>query len=178
MIDWSSGSSGRRIVGSIRAEFIRYKDTAEAAIAQIKDDELEKVVTICWHVGGNLKSRFTDFLTTDGEKPWRNRESEFEQRTVTRAELLAQWEAGWTTLMEALDELTDKHLEKDVTLRGNRIPVHEALHRSLAHAAYHVGQIVFIAKGLRGADWKYLSIAPGGSDAYNKNPTKERPRVH
>src|SRR5688572_19449070 len=110
MIDWSSGASGRRIVGSIRAEFIRYKDTAEAAIAQVKDDELEKVTTICWHVGGNLKSRFTEFLTTDGEKPWRNRESEFEQRNVTRDQLLTQWETGWATLMEALDELTDKHL--------------------------------------------------------------------
>lgn len=177
MIDWNS-SSGRRIVGSIRSEFLRSKANAEGAIVQLKDDELAKVTTICWHVGGNLKSRFSDFLTTDGEKPWRNRDSEFEERTVTRDELLAHWEEGWTTLLETLNELTDKHLEKSVTLRGNRIPVHEALHRALAHVAYHVGQIVYVAKELRGKDWKTLSIPLGGSDAYNKKPTKERPRVH
>jgi hypothetical protein len=178
MIDWSSGASGRRFVGSIRTEFLRYKQLAEGALAQMKDDELPRVTTICWHVGGNLKSRFSDFLTTDGEKPWRNRESEFDERAVSRQDLLAQWEEGWATLLEALNELTDRHLEKSVTIRGNRLAVHEALHRALAHVSYHVGQIVLVAKELRGDDWKSLSIPRGGSEAYNQNPTKERPRVH
>ena len=178
MIDWSSGASGRRLIGSVRAEFLRYKDLAEGALAQMKDDELPQVTSICWHVGGNLRSRFTDFLTTDGEKPWRNRESEFDTRTVTREQLLAQWGLGWSALMDTLNELTDKHLETTVTIRGNHLAVHEALHRALAHVAYHVGQVVYIAKELRGKDWKSLSIPPGGSEAYNKNPTKERPRVH
>ena len=177
MIDWTA-PSGRRIVGSIRAEFLRYKDLAEGALAQIKDDELTRVTTICWHVGGNLRSRFTDFLTTDSEKPWRNREAEFDERTVTRAELLAHWEAGWSTLLEALNELTDAHLDKSVTIRGQRLAVHEALHRALAHVAYHVGQIVYVAKELRGAEWKSLSIPRGQSDSYNSHPTKEKPRVH
>jgi hypothetical protein len=117
-------------------------------------------------------------MTPDAEVPWRERESEFEARTVTRQELLAHWDAGWTMLLETLNEITDKHLEKSVTLRGNRIPIHEALHRALAHVAYHVGQIVYIAKDLRGPEWKYLSIPPGESDKYNKKPAKDKPRVH
>lgn len=186
MIDWTTGASGRRFLGSIRSEFLRYKDLGEGAIAQVRDEELSQVgpggsssiATVCWHIGGNLRSRFTDFLTTDGEKPWRNRESEFDERSVSRAEVLAHWQVGWDALLGTLDELTDRQLEHEVTLRGNRIPMHEALHRALAHVSYHVGQIVYIAKGLRGSEWKSLSIPRGQSDIYNLNPTKERPRVH
>jgi hypothetical protein len=187
VIDWTAGGSGRRILGSLRSEFLRYKDLAEGAIAQVTDEELSRqgagenssITTVCWHIGGNLRSRFSDFLTSDGEKPWRNRESEFDARTVSRAEVLAQWQRGWDTLLEALNELTDNMLvEREVVIRGNKLAVHEALHRSLAHVSYHVGQIVYIAKGLRGSEWTSLSIPRGQSETYNLNPTKEHPRVH
>ena len=128
-----------------------------------------------WHIAGNLASRFTDFLTSDGEKPWRDRESEFARRTVTRDELGAKWEAGWSALLGALAGLDDAHLPATVTIRGVGLSVLEALHRSLSHTAYHVGQIVFLAKALRGGDWKWLTIPPGGSADYNTNPAHEKP---
>jgi uncharacterized damage-inducible protein DinB len=171
------------IIESIRAEYLRYKALAEAAIEQLSDADLSaegpnggnSIAVICWHVSGNLRSRFTDFLTTDGEKPWRNREEEFQGRTVTRAELLAKWEQGWDALLGALANLTDDQLQRGVTIRGEPLLVHEALHRSLAHLGYHVGQIVYLAKSLRGKDWTYLSIPPGRSDAYNKATRQESP---
>lgn len=175
-----------KIIDSIRAEYLRYKALAEAAIDQLSDDQLSaqgpdggnSIATICWHVSGNLKSRFTDFLTTDGEKPWRQREEEFEPRTVTREELLSKWSQGWDVLLGTLSSLTDEQLQLTVTIRGQPLLVHEALHRSLAHSSYHVGQIVYIAKAMRGNDWKYLSIPPGKSDAYNQAPTREKPASH
>ena len=186
MIDWTTGSAGRRLLGSIRTEFLRYKQLAESALEQVRDEELSvqgpaepgSVTTICWHIAGNLRSRFTDFLTTDGEKPWRQRESEFDARTVSRAELLAHWQSGWDALLESMNGLSDNMLDREVVIRGNKLAVHEALHRSLAHVSYHVGQIVYLAKGFRGADWKSLSIPRGQSDVYNQNPTREKPRVH
>jgi hypothetical protein len=186
VIDWTAAASGRRLLGSIRSEFLRYKALAEGAIDQVRDQELAlqgagepgSITSIAWHVGGNLRSRFTDFLTSDGEKPWRNRESEFDDRTASRAELLAQWQVGWDALLNTLNELTDNQLDRDVIIRGQSLKVYEALHRSLAHTAYHVGQIVHIAKAQRGPEWKSLSIPRGQSDAYNANPTRERPKVH
>lgn len=174
------------IIESIRAEYLRYKALAEAAMAQLGEAELSvpgpnsgnSIAVICWHVAGNLRSRFTDFLTSDGEKPWRQREEEFQARTVTRTVLLDKWEQGWDTLLGTLANLTDEQLQLSVTIRGRPLLVHEALHRSLAHTSYHVGQIVYLAKSLRGADWTYLSIPPGMSDAVNLAPTLERPAAH
>ena len=171
------------IIESLRAEYLRYKGLAEAAIGQVSEAELvasgegggNSIAVICWHLGGNLRSRFTDFLTTDGEKPWRKRDEEFECRAVTRAELLNQWERGWASLLETLDALSDADLEREVTIRRQPLRVSEALHRSLAHASYHVGQIVHIARGLRGSDWRFLSIPPGQSEQYNARPTLEKP---
>lgn len=161
----------RTFMESIEAEYLRYRSTAEAALDQLSDEELiaipagtaNSVATIAWHVGGNLRSRFIDFLTTDGEKPWRDRESEFLARTPTRTELLEFWNDGWNILEQSLGGLTDANLVDTVTIRGEELSVIQALHRSLAHSAYHVGQIVNRAKELRGADWTYLSIPPGGS---------------
>jgi hypothetical protein len=158
----------RPIVASIEGEYRRYKLLAEAAIHQLDDAQLwesgggtlNSIATLVWHVSGNLKSRFTDFLTTDGEKPWRDRESEFLPRRVAKHELLANWEEGWDVLLDALHNLSDDDLARAVTIRGSALSVPEALHRSLAHVAYHVGQIVFIAKAMRGAEWEYLSIPP------------------
>jgi uncharacterized damage-inducible protein DinB len=174
------------LIDSIRAEYLRYKSLADAAIDQLKDPELSapgprggnSVATICWHVSGNLRSRFTDFLTSDGEKPWRQREEEFQARTVSRDELLSKWAEGWEALLGALESLTDEQLHLTVAIRGQPLHVHEALHRSLAHVSYHVGQIVYVAKEVRGKDWKYLSIPPGKSDAYNQAPKYERPAAH
>jgi uncharacterized damage-inducible protein DinB len=173
-------------VESIRAEYIRYKTLAESAIAQLDDADLSRegaaegnsIAVICWHIGGNLRSRFTEFLTSDGEKPWRKREEEFRHRSVTRAELLEIWEGGWSALLDALSRLSDNDLQRTVKIRQQPLLVHEALHRSLSHLAYHVGQIVYIAKEIRGKDWKYLSIPPGGSDAYNRAPTADRASAH
>jgi hypothetical protein len=173
-------------IDSIRAEYLRYKALAEAAIDQLSDDQLSaggpsasnSIATICWHVSGNLKSRFTDFLTSDGEKPWRQREEEFKARSVTRSELLAKWNEGWGVLLGALSALTVEQLGQTVTIRNQPLLVHEALHRSLAHASYHVGQIVYVAKAMRGKDWNYLSIPPGKSDAYNQSATRDKPASH
>lgn len=160
----------RDLIASIEAEYRRYKTLGEAAINQLADSQLAQVpgtgnsiVTIVWHLAGNLKSRFTDFLTADGEKPWRDRDSEFLAREVSRKELQAKWEDGWRVLFAALTDLSDVDLGRTVTIRGEPHTVAQALHRSLAHASYHVGQIVYEAKALRGADWRYLSIPPGQS---------------
>jgi hypothetical protein len=118
---------------------------------------------LAWHVSGNLKSRFTDFLTADGEKPWRDRDAEFQSRRVTQAELLEKWEEGWGVLFATLRDLTDSDLGRSVTIRNHPLSAAEALHRSLAHISYHVGQIVFIAKAMRGKEWENLSIPPGQS---------------
>ena len=171
------------IIESIGGEYLRYKKLAEAAIAQAHDAQLSaahsaqsnSIATICWHVSGNLKSRFSDFLTADGEKPWRNREEEFEPRVVGRAELLTKWEEGWAVLLNALAELTDDSLSRQVTIRGQSLSVVEALHRSLAHTSYHVGQIVYLAKDAAGPGWTSLSIPPGQSAAFNQRPAGQTP---
>jgi hypothetical protein len=171
------------LIRSLEAEYLRYKALAEGALAQVSDAALgvpgpndgNSLATICWHVAGNLESRFTDLLTTDGEKPWREREAEFAVRAPTRAELLARWNTGWSALLGTLRTLNDGHLTATVTIRSQSLAVHEALHRSLAHVSYHVGQIVYLSHAMVGDGWHYLSIAPGGTAAYNANPTKEKP---
>ena len=173
----------RAFLESIETEFRRYKGLGDGAIQQLTDDELSRpgsrdgnsVAVLVWHLSGNFASRFTDFLTADGEKPWRNRDEEFADRTVTREELVAKWNSGWATLNGALAGLGDANLHDTVLIRGVEFKVHEALHRSLAHASYHVGQIVLLARAFRGDAWHTLSIARGASQAYNANPTRERP---
>jgi len=170
----------------IRRTYRNYRKLAESAIAQLTDEQFlaplgaddNSIAIIMQHVAGNLQSRFRDFLTSDGEKPWRKRESEFERRSITKAELLDNWSAGWTILLDAIGPLTDAQLHGTVMLRGQPFLVHEALLRSLAHVAYHTGQIVYIAKSIRGTEWRYLSIPPGQSDAYNQNPALDRAGAH
>lgn len=165
-------------IDSIRAEYRRYEQLGRSAIAQVPDHELcavgprgsHSIATVCWHLAGNFRSRFTDFLTSDGEKPWRQREAEFAPRVVSRVDLLAEWDAGWTTVLDAIDRLSDHDLTREVTIRGQALQVQQALHRSLAHAAYHVGQIVYVAKAIRGSAWQFLSIPPGQSAAYATRP--------
>jgi len=170
------------LIRSIEGEYVRYKALAEAALAQVPESSLSEpgpgngnsLAIICWHLSGNLKSRFTDFLTTDGEKPWRDREEEFQVRTVTRAELLEKWNDGWGVLLATLRDLSDEDLNRTITIRGQSLAVHEALNRSLSHASYHVGQIVYVAKAYRGSEWDCLTIPLGKSEEYNRNPRHEK----
>ena len=172
----------RAIVASIESEYRRYRMLGERAIAQLTDEHLcaqapsggNSVATLVWHMSGNFKSRFTDFLDSDGEKPWRDRESEFARRSVSRSEVLGKWNEGWEILFDALGRLNDADLQRKVTIRGRPLGVHEALHRSLAHASFHVGQVVFLAKSLLGPEWDYLTIPPGKSEDYNRNPSGEK----
>ena len=164
------------VIESVGGEFLRYKDLAEKAMAQLGEHDLSRtstdgansIATICWHISGNLKSRFTDFLISDGEKPWRKREEEFEPREVARSELLEKWNDGWSVLTATLQSLRDDQLSETVKIRAQDLTVAEALHRSLAHISYHVGQIVYIAKSLRGSEWRSLSIPPGKSAEFNE----------
>ncbi len=151
----------------VRLQFRKLKKLAEDALAQVTDDELvvaldaesNSLAVIMKHMAGNLRSRFTDFLTTDGEKPDRNRDGEFEiDRNPGRAAVLADWESGWSRLFETLDALTPDDLLQNVQIRGERHSVIQALDRQMTHHAYHVGQIVFLAKHLRSTDWKNLSM--------------------
>ena len=170
------------IISSIKYEYLRYKKLGEGAIIQTPEDGLNKVFgddnnsisVIAAHISGNLNSRFTDFLTTDGEKPWRRRDAEFEKRNLTKSELLQLWDDGWVVLLTTLDELSDVDLDKTITIREKELTVADALHRSLAHVSYHVGQIVYIARMIVGKEWKSLSIPRGGSNAYNQNQDKEK----
>lgn len=166
-------------------EFKRYRLIAEKAMAQLSDDSLNRVLSpegnsiamIVRHVSGNFISRFTDFLTTDGEKPWRNRDAEFETREYSRTEVDALWAEGWRVLEGQLANLSDAQLENEVRIRGAPLTVHAALSRSLAHIAYHVGQIVFMARVVTEGNWEWISIPKGQSQAYNRDPTLEkRPR--
>ena len=174
------------IIKSIEGEFRRYKALAESALEQVPDEKLSdsapfggnSLAIMCWHIAGNLRSRFTDFLTSDGEKPWRGREEEFARRTVSRAELIQKWNSGWDVLLGTLGELSDENLMQSVSIRGQEMTVTEALHRALAHISYHVGQIVYLAHAICGDKWKYLSIPPGGSAAYNADPRFEKPTAH
>jgi len=155
-------------------QFRKYKKLAEDAMAQVPadaffrtlDDESNSIALIVKHIAGNQRSRWTDFLTSDGEKPDRNRDSEFETAGETRELLLARWEAGWKLLFDALAPLTDADLSRVVTIRAEPHTVMQAVNRQLTHYAYHVGQIVFLAKHLAGPQWKSLSIPRGKSKAW------------
>ena len=168
---------------SIAGEYRRYRSLGERALAQVAGDRLHEragpdgnsLDVLFRHVGGNLRARFTDFLTTDGEKPWRQRDGEFEERRATREEMLAIWSTGWDTLAATLRSLTPDDLEREVTIRDVPLSVTQALHRSLAHTAYHVGQIVQLCRTFVGEDWESLSVPRGASEAYRRNPTNEKP---
>ena len=176
----------RETVAALEAEFWRYKALGDAALAQLDDDlvsrapagESNSVAVIVWHLAGNLESRFTDFLTSDGEKPWRDRDAEFEPRSVTHPATVARWQRGWAVVLPSLAGLRDIDLPRHVTIRGQKLTVLEAVSRSLAHVAYHVGQIVFLGKLWRDEQWKCLSIPRGGSKAYNATPGSEKPAAH
>ncbi len=156
--------------------FRNYKTMAERAIDQVTDEEFFTVIdteansiaVIVKHIAGNLRSRWTDFLTTDGEKPDRNRDTEFEPMGATREDLMKFWESSWQVLFENVEPLTLEDFSKTVNIRGEPHSIVEAINRQLTHYAYHIGQIVFLAKHLRSADWKTLSIPKNRSAEFNK----------
>jgi hypothetical protein len=154
-------------LADVRAQFEKLKGQAEQALAQVTgeqlhatlDPESNSLAILQRHMAGNLRSRFTDFLTTDGEKPDRNRDGEFElERPLTRAERMAEWESGWTALFGTLAALGPDDLLREVTIRQEPMTVLVALNRALTHHASHVGQVVFLAKHLAGPAWQTLSI--------------------
>ncbi|RQP08060.1 MAG: DUF1572 domain-containing protein [Chryseobacterium sp.] len=163
------------LTATLQKRFLFYKDLAEKAFAQLSDSDISRrpdegsnsIAIVVKHICGNMRSRFTDFRTTDGEKPWRNRDTEFENAYSDKATMLADWESAWQILDEVFAELTDDDLEKTVTIRGEAHSIFDALLRQVAHYAYHIGQIVFIAKNLRAEKWQSLSIPRGKSAQYN-----------
>jgi hypothetical protein len=165
---------------SIR-EFQRMKGLADSAFVQVTPEQFfatpsgddNSIAVIVKHVGGNLLSRWTDFLTTDGEKPGRNRDTEFEITAAdTQQLLIGRWESGWAALFSALEPLTDADLERTVTIRGEPHSVLQAVNRQLTHYSYHVGQIVYVAKHYAGSSWRSLSIPRGKSAQFNAGPAK------
>ena len=154
-------------LADVRVQFEKMKRLAEGALAQAHDDDLNVAIdkeanslaVMVKHMAGNLRSRFSDFLTTDGEKPNRNRDGEFEgEGPVSRDTMLRDWESGWQTLFDTLQGLTPADLDRVVTIRGERHTIVEALNRQMTHHSYHVGQIVFLTKHLRSEEWKTLSM--------------------
>ena len=158
------------------ALFRHYKKLAEGAMAQVTDAELtltldgemNSIALIVKHMAGNMRSRWTDFLSTDGEKPDRQRDSEFVQPPSTRAELMELWEQGWDCVWRALLPLCEADLARTVTIRGEKHSVMQALNRQLAHYPYHVGQIVMLAKHFRGEQWHSLTVPKNKSAEFNQ----------
>ncbi len=167
---------------AVKDEYKKYKGMLEDTLNQLDDQQFAEIIgednnsvsIILHHLAGNFKSRFTDFLTSDGEKKWRHRDQEFEPFNGTRQELMQYWAEAWEILQSALENINPKNLTDMVTIRGRQLTIREALLRSLAHFSFHVGQIVFIAKAILGDNWKTLTIPKGKSEEYNKNPVLEK----
>ncbi|MGE3315293.1 MAG: DUF1572 family protein [Planctomycetaceae bacterium] len=153
-----------------------YRRMIDAAVVQLSDQELfarpaagiNSIAVILRHLGGNLKSRWTDFLTTDGEKPNRNREGEFLDWEGDRASLLAHFDQGWSCLTSALAQISDDNIATPVFIRGERHTIPQAVTRSVNHLAYHAGQILLVARIVHQGEWKWLTIKPGASQAHNQ----------
>ncbi|MBL0144521.1 MAG: DUF1572 family protein [Chitinophagaceae bacterium] len=157
-----------------------YKTLADKTFEQLNegdfhfmpDTESNSIAIIIQHVAGNMLSRWTNFLTTDGEKDWRNRDTEFEEQHLTKEQLLAFWEKGWKCYLDTLQNLTENDLLKTITIRTESLLVVDAINRQLAHYPYHVGQIVYLGKMIKKGDWKNLSIPKGSSQKFNKEMKK------
>lgn len=174
-------------LNSAKRQFLMYKGLGEKAMAQLDDnrifwqpnEESNSIATIVKHMWGNMLSRWTDFLTTDGEKPTRQRDAEFERDDADRKTVMLRWEEGWQCLFNALDSITDDDLERIIYIRNEGHTILEAINRQIAHYSYHVGQIVFIAKSLKDNEWSTLSIARNKSNDYNAGKfAQEQSRRH
>ena len=164
------------------SSFRAYKKLVDKAIAQLKDEEFfvtldeegNSVAVVMKHMAGNMLSRWTDFLTADGEKPDRNRDMEFViEPHTTKDDVIAYWERGWKSVFDALEPLRPEDFEKKITIRGEEHTIVQAINRQMTHYAYHIGQIVFLAKHFRSAEWKSLSIPRNRSADFNAYLTRE-----
>ena len=161
---------------SARKEFAYYRNLGDKTFAQLPDADLfrepapgnNSIAVIVQHMHGNMMSRWTDFLTSDGEKEWRQRDAEFEPTITTREELNTRWNDGWTCLFNAIDPLTERDVDRIVHIRTEPHTVEQAITRQLAHLPYHVGQIVLLGKLFLGEEFKSLSIPKGGSQGFNQ----------
>jgi len=161
---------------SVIKQFEYYKSLGEKTFEQIPEEilfwqpneESNSISMIVKHLNGNMLSRWTDFLTSDGEKEWRKRDQEFDNDIKTKKELISKWNEGWECLFNALNPLTEKDLKKEVYIRNMGHSISEAIHRQLAHYSYHIGQIVYIGKIIQNKNWNSLSIPKGESKEYNK----------
>lgn len=161
---------------SAKAEFVKLKALGDKAFTQLDigdfhykpDAESNSIALIIQHLSGNMISRWTDFLTTDGEKPTRNRDQEFEEKDQDKETLLRSWEAGWKVLTDTLASLGADDMLREVTIRGEKHSVIQAINRQLTHYGYHIGQIVYLAKHIKSSDWKTLSIARNRSEEFNQ----------
>ena len=170
------------IVESYLFEFRRYDAFIRKALDQIDERALNQlpvedgnsIAVLIRHLSGNITSRFTDFLTSDGEKEWRQRDSEFEIRQYSADDVSTMWNGAWKLLETTLQELTDADLERTVTIRNLELTVRSALLRAMAHISFHAGQIVLLARIDRSADWDWITVPRGESEAYNANPTLEK----
>ena len=174
------------LLDEIRRQMRGHKRLAEGALAQLReqdffvalDAESNSVAILIKHIAGNMRSRFQDFLTSDGEKPDRHRDQEFEVGgRPSREELMHWWEQGWGVVLGALDALKPEDLTRTVYIRQEPHTVVQALNRALAHYAFHIGQIVFLAKHLRSSEWKTLSVPRGKSEEFNRMSLEERRRI-
>jgi hypothetical protein len=162
---------------SVKKQFLYYKTLGEKAMDQLEPEQLfiilnedsNSIAGIVKHLSGNMLSRWTDFLTTDGEKEWRNRDSEFDESINTKEELLANWNNGWNCFLDTLNTLETNHLSEIIYIRNEGHTVIEAINRQLAHYPYHIGQIVFLAKMLKKQEWNSLSIPKNKSNIYNED---------
>ncbi len=168
-------------LASVKKRFRDYKSLGEKAIAQLKEEDLFKspnedsnsIAIIIQHLWGNMMSRWTNFLTEDGEKPWRERDAEFETVVKTKDELLKKWEEGWSCLFTTLDSLQPEQLLNTIHIRGEAHTAMDAINRQLAHYPYHIGQIVYAAKMLKGGGFQSLSIPKGKSNEFNSGMIKK-----
>jgi len=171
---------------SVKKQFRYYKNLGDKSLDQLVFDEIiannedaNSIAIIAKHISGNMLSRWTNFLTEDGEKSWRHRDNEFIDVFEDKASILAYWEKGWNCLFSAFNELTDDHLEDIVYIRNQGHTVIEAINRQLMHYAYHIGQIVYIAKTIRGSEWQSLSVPKGKSVVYNQEKfSKDKGKRH
>ena len=175
---YDAGVAGADYLRGAIAELRKYRRLAEAAIAQVPEEhffstigpESNSIAIVMKHIAGNMRSRWTDFLTADGEKPDRERDSEFEREDGDdSAGVRRRWDAGWEALFAAVEPLSEADLSRTVTIRGEPHTVMEAIQRQLTHYAYHVGQIVFLARHFTGPGWKSLSIPKGQSKTFDVN---------
>ncbi|KAA2243462.1 DUF1572 domain-containing protein [Chitinophaga agrisoli] len=161
---------------SIKKRFMTYKMLGDQTLARLNEEQLHwqpdgscnSIYLIIKHMSGNMLSRWTDFLTSDGEKPWRNRDTEFNEQTASKSEILAMWEKGWTCMFDTFNSLQEEDLEKTIHIRTEPLIALDAINRQLSHLPYHVGQIVYIGKMLLKDQWESLSIAKGRSDDFNQ----------